>query len=73
MTQHAETITVTVNGKAERLPAGASVAALLTHLKLDALPAAVEVNKRVVPKRLHDQVALQPNDVVEVVTLVGGG
>jgi sulfur carrier protein len=34
---------------------------------------AVEVNKRVVSHRRHGEHALAEGDVVEIVTLVGGG
>ena len=34
---------------------------------------AVEVNKKIVPRKTHDQARLTDGDVVEVVTLVGGG
>ncbi|MBY0308215.1 MAG: sulfur carrier protein ThiS [Phycisphaerales bacterium] len=66
-------MTVTVNGEKRTLPDGATVAALLSELGLGALPAAVEVNRRLVPKREHGARPLQEGDAVEVVTLVGGG
>ncbi|MFT3685143.1 MAG: sulfur carrier protein ThiS [Phycisphaerales bacterium] len=66
-------MTVTVNGEKRSIPDGATVASLLTELGLSALPAAVEVNKRLVPKRQHGERSLAEGDVVEVVTLVGGG
>lgn len=66
-------ISVTVNGQAHELPEGTTVAALLTILKKDGQPAAVEVSRRLVPKREHASRVLVSGEVVEVVTLVGGG
>jgi thiamine biosynthesis protein ThiS len=66
-------VTVTINGEKRTLPDGATVASLLAELGLSALPAAVEVNKRLVPKRRHTEQPLADGDIVEVVTLVGGG
>lgn len=64
---------VRVNGESVELPPGATVAALLSRLKLDATPCAVEVNQTLVPKGVHPQSELKDGDVVEIVTLVGGG
>lgn len=50
-----------------------TVAELIEHLGLGAQAVAVEVNRQLVPKRRHDQTDLADGDVVEVVTLVGGG
>ena len=36
-------------------------------------PFAVELNRKVCPKRLHKQTILNPGDVLEIVTIVGGG
>ncbi len=66
-------MTLTINGKSTDVPAGESVAALLTRLGLSAQPCAVEVNRDVVPRRQHAERVLRDGDAVEVVTLVGGG
>ena len=66
-------VTINVNGNPQTLPDGATVAAMLEHLRLTALPAAVEVNRELVPKRRHSEHTLREGDRVEVVTLVGGG
>lgn len=52
---------------------GSTVAQLIAALGLAGRPAAVEVNKKLVPKAQHDRAALNEGDQVEVVTLVGGG
>ena len=64
---------VTVNGEQHELADGASVKDLVEMLKLQGKPVAVEVNREVVPKRAHANTVLHEGDVVEVVTLVGGG
>jgi sulfur carrier protein len=65
--------TIHVNGEAISLPSACSVADLLRERRLDRAPCAVEVNRQVVPKRQHAEHALRDGDVVEIVTLVGGG
>jgi thiamine biosynthesis protein ThiS len=64
---------VVVNAEKVELPPGETVAALLARLMLDAHPCAVEVNQDLVPKRSHAQKELVEGDVIEIVTLVGGG
>ena len=64
---------VTVNGKSTQVQDGSTVAALLEELGLSKHPCAVEVNKKLVPKRLHTAHTLSNGDVLEIVTLVGGG
>lgn len=66
-------MTVTVNGKEQDLPPGMTIADLLRRLGAEGVPAAVEVNRQVVPRARHEQVELRDGDSVEVVTLVGGG
>lgn len=64
---------VTINGKSGEAPEGETVAQLVARLGLAGQPCAVEVNRAVVPRREHAQRVLREGDVVEVVTLVGGG
>ncbi len=64
---------VTVNSQPRDLPEGTTVEALLRELQLDNRPCATEVNRTLVPKRSHATHALKDGDVVELVTLVGGG
>lgn len=63
----------TINGKPETLEDGTTVAMLLERLLLSKQPAAVEVNKELVPKRRHAERMIVDGDRVEIVTLVGGG
>ena len=64
---------VTVNGEAMRMPAGASVADLLTRLRVATPRVAVERNLEIVPKAKYSETRLEPGDAFEVVELVGGG
>lgn len=66
-------VEIQVNGRPTRVPDGASVDVLLRELGLGEAACAVEVNRSLVPKRLHAEHRLAAGDVVEVVTLVGGG
>ncbi|MDX2115233.1 MAG: sulfur carrier protein ThiS [Planctomycetota bacterium] len=66
-------MTVTVNGLPVTLHDGATLRHLIEHLDLADAPCAAEVNKSLVPHRRHASHELRDGDVVEVVTLVGGG
>lgn len=64
---------LTVNGDERELPDESRLPALLADLRLGDQPCAVEVNGQVVPKREHAACLLGEGDVIEIVTLVGGG
>lgn len=68
-----DTICIQFNGQAIDLPAGSSVAELLRQVEMRSQLVAVEVNMDIVPRSEHAQHQLQAGDVVEAVTLVGGG
>ena len=63
----------TVNGDNVELPEGLTVAALLQHLGVRAERVAVERNGAVVKKARHAEERVAPDDVLEIVTFVGGG
>ena len=46
---------------------------LLTTLNYDKAKIAVEKNGEIIPKSQYDTTILNENDVIEVVTFVGGG
>jgi len=50
-----------------------SVRHLLEHLQLAGRPVAVERNGQIVPHATFDQTSIVEGDVLEIVTLVGGG
>lgn len=64
---------ITVNGESKELSDGRTVAELVREMGLAGRAVAVEVNQQVVPKRQHAEATLRDGDVVELVTLVGGG
>ena len=64
---------ITVNGTERTVEPGVTVRALVESLGLAKAAVAVEVNRHVVPRRLHESTVLNEGDQVEVVTLVGGG
>ncbi len=64
---------ILLNGKPHDAPQNATVAVLLAELGVAGRPCAAEVNREVVPRREHESHQLAEGDIVEVVTLVGGG
>ncbi|MCC6230721.1 MAG: sulfur carrier protein ThiS [Phycisphaerales bacterium] len=64
---------IVVNGQTREVPEGTSVESLVTELGLAKAACAAEVNKKLVPNRERAGMTLREGDVVEVVTLVGGG
>lgn len=67
------TVQIVVNGEIKTVPDGSTVAALVQALGLQPRFVAVERNETLVPRTQHAACTLQPNDRIEVVTLVGGG
>jgi len=66
-------IAIELNGEPLTVPEGATVADLLQQLGKDSRYLAVERNFELVPRTRHRECVLQPQDRVEIVTLVGGG
>lgn len=64
---------ITVNGREETLDDGATVRRLIERLNLSTSACAAEVNKQLVPRREHESHTLRDGDIVELVSLVGGG
>jgi len=64
---------VTINGEAREVPAGLTVAGLVSHLGLNAGRVAVERNLTILPRDLWDSTAVKPGDRYEIVHFVGGG
>jgi len=64
---------VTINGEEKTLDEGLSVESYLRCAGLGETPCAVEINKRLIPRREHATTLIREGDSVEVVTLVGGG
>lgn len=68
-----ELIQISLNGQTFEVPSGCTVSRMLELAEMRQQLIAVEVNKEVVPKAQHGDTLLQPGDMVEVVSLVGGG
>lgn len=64
---------IVVNGAAQRVPVGCSVAELLERLEMGGRRVAVARNRQVVPRSRYDVVALGAGDHVEILEAVGGG
>ena len=64
---------VQVNGAAQEVPEGTSVAELLRALALVHERVAVERNGQLVRRAEHERTRLAEGDRIELVTLVGGG
>ena len=62
-----------VNGEDFEFSGGNTVRQLLEQLSLAGRPVAVERNRQIVPHSRFDQTELTDGDILEVVTLVGGG
>ncbi|MEM1028622.1 MAG: sulfur carrier protein ThiS [Planctomycetota bacterium] len=63
---------LTINGQPQDVDAE-RVDTLLEALGMAGQAVAVELNQDVVPKRQHASTPLKDGDVLELVTLVGGG
>jgi sulfur carrier protein len=66
-------VIVVVNGDECDVPDGATVAALLETLDVPRRYVAVERNREIVPRALHETTSLAEGDRLEIVTMVGGG
>ena len=64
---------IRLNGEQRSLDNTCTITVLLDELNLGGQPCAVEVNAAVVPRREHAERLLSDGDIVEIVTLVGGG
>jgi thiamine biosynthesis protein ThiS len=67
------TIRLTLNGEPHELAAPITVEALLERLEIDPRRCAVERNKELVKKARYADTLLADGDLIEIVTLVGGG
>ncbi len=66
-------IEVTLNGQPVTIAPHCSIAELLAQTKRSGPAIAVEINGDVVPREQHATRVVEAGDVLEVVTLVGGG
>lgn len=66
-------IQIQFNGKQWAVPRGATIADLLEIAEIRSKLVAVEVNLEIVPREQHAATQVAAGDVIEAVTLVGGG
>ncbi len=69
----ADTITIQVNAEPKTVRCGESIAGLLKELGKNPQYLAVEKNRVLIRRAEHEQTILQAGDIIEIVTLVGGG
>lgn len=69
----AQTVKVLVNGENREIPEGTTVAELVRLLGLPEGRVAVERNREVIPRSLHETLRLNEGDRLELVRFVGGG
>ncbi|MDA3933129.1 MAG: sulfur carrier protein ThiS [Gammaproteobacteria bacterium] len=66
-------MTLKLNGESRNIEAGANISDLLRLAGMADKPVAVEVNREIIPRSLHQQHQLQQDDRVEIVHAIGGG
>ena len=66
-------IEITINEQSREVADGTTLAQLLVELEIISPAIAVEVNQRLRPRDQFGSTVLESGDVVEIVTLVGGG
>jgi thiazole synthase len=66
-------VIITLNGERREVPSALTVAGLVRLLGLKPEHVAIERNQCLVTRARHDETAVAEGDVVEIVTLVGGG
>ena len=62
-----------INGRDHFFDDEPTIVTVLEALKVPRDAVAVEVNRTIVPRSVHDERRLEDGDEVEVVTFVGGG
>lgn len=64
---------IVLNGEEKAVDPPCTITRLLERWPAAHRGYAVEINRRVIPRREHETHELHPDDVIEIVTLVGGG
>ena len=68
-----QALRIRLNGEDAEVPRGTTVGRLVEQSARSRARVAVERNREVVPRRAWDETPVEEGDVIEVVTLVGGG
>ena len=66
-------LNIQFNGRALEVPPGTSIRELLEVAEIRSQLVAVEINMEIVPREQHAAYQVSAGDVIEAVTLVGGG
>ena len=66
-------IEIQLNGQIHKFETSLSIEQLLNKLSINKKKVAVELNKSVVPKQKYSNIKIANQDVVEIVTFIGGG
>jgi sulfur carrier protein len=66
-------IEIQLNGQIHKFETSLSIEQLLNKLSINKKKVAVELNKSVVPKQKYSSIKIANQDVVEIVTFIGGG
>jgi len=64
---------IRLNGKAREVAEGMTVRRLLEELGLHPMRVAVQRNLDIVKRERYEEVVLQPDDTIEVLTFMAGG
>jgi len=68
-----EALRIVLNGEEARVAAGTTLAQLLDRFVKDRARVAVERNRAIVPRARYAEEPVHDGDVIEIVTLAGGG
>jgi len=68
-----QVIEVRLNGDPHQLPLECTVSSLVKSLPVEPTAVAVELNRTIVARSLHETTIIEPGDHIEVVTIIGGG
>lgn len=66
-------LNVELNGQSRQMKAGCTVSEMLVVAGYAGRKVAVEINREIVPRSLHDQRMLSDGDRIEIVQAMGGG
>ena len=64
---------IRVNGKVRVVAEGISIRRLLDELGLHPMRVAVQRNQEIIKRDRYEAVVLQPDDAVEILTIMAGG
>jgi thiamine biosynthesis protein ThiS len=64
---------IRLNGKVREVAEGISIRRLLDELGLHPMRVAVQRNQEIIKRDRYAEVVLQPDDIVEILTIMAGG